>query len=57
MGWKERLFERPLSRAFDDDLRREIDAEFERRRHEIPDPGAIHLGPRRTVILARFAVG
>ena len=38
MGWKERLFERPLSRAFDDDTRRAIDAEFQRRRHEIPIP-------------------
>jgi hypothetical protein len=38
MGWKERLFERPLSRAFDDETRRAIDAEFQRRRNEIPVP-------------------
>jgi hypothetical protein len=38
MGWKSRLFERPLLRAFDEELRREIDAEFQRRRHEIPIP-------------------
>jgi hypothetical protein len=38
MGVNERLFERPLSRAFDDETRRAIDAEFQRRRHEIPVP-------------------
>jgi hypothetical protein len=38
MGWKERLCERPLSRAFDEETRRAIDAEFQRRRREIPVP-------------------
>jgi len=44
MGWKERLFERPLARAFDDDLRRAIDAEFQRRRHEFPIPVRLTWG-------------
>lgn len=44
MGWKERLFERPLSRAFDDETRRAIDAEFQRRRHEIPVPVRLTWG-------------
>ncbi|MGO9464577.1 MAG: hypothetical protein ACLQIB_28670 [Isosphaeraceae bacterium] len=44
MGWKERLFERPLSRAFDEELRRAIDAEFQRRRHEIPIPVRLTWG-------------
>jgi hypothetical protein len=44
MGWKERLFERPLSRAFDEDTRRAIDAEFQRRRHEFPIPVRLTWG-------------
>jgi hypothetical protein len=44
MGWKERLFERPLSRSFDDELRHAIDAEFQRRRHEIPIPVRLTWG-------------
>ncbi len=44
MGWNERLFERPLSRAFDDETRRAIEAEFQRRRHEIPIPVRLTWG-------------
>jgi hypothetical protein len=44
MRWNERLFERPLSRAFDDQTRRAIDAEFQRRRHEIPVPVRLTWG-------------
>ena len=38
MGSKERLCERPLTRALDDQTRRDIEAEFHRRREEIPIP-------------------
>ena len=38
MASRERLYERPLSRAFDDEARQDIEAEFQRRRHEIPIP-------------------
>jgi len=44
MGWKERLFERPLARTFDEEVRRAIDAEFHRRRHEIPIPVRLTWG-------------
>lgn len=47
MGWNERLFERPLSRAFDDQIKRAIDAEFQRRRHEIPVPVRLTWGQDR----------
>jgi hypothetical protein len=51
MGWKERLFERPLSRAFDDQTRRAINAEFERRRHQIPVPVRLTWGQGETSFL------
>ncbi len=38
MASRERLYERPLTREFDDQARQEIEAEFHRRRHEIPIP-------------------
>jgi hypothetical protein len=44
MRGKERLFERPLSRAFSDETRRAIDAEFQRRKREIPIPVRLTWG-------------
>jgi hypothetical protein len=38
MPRKEKLFERRLRRPLDEETRRAIDAEYHRRRHEIPIP-------------------
>jgi hypothetical protein len=66
MGWKERLCERPLSRAFDEETRRVIDAEFQRRRHQIPVPvrftwghgqRALTIASQWVVLLVDFAEG
>jgi hypothetical protein len=38
MGRKERLYERPLARALDEQTRSAIEAELERRRDELPVP-------------------
>jgi hypothetical protein len=38
MRWKERLYERPLTRALDEQIRNAIEAELERRRPEVPVP-------------------
>jgi hypothetical protein len=41
MPRKEKLFERRLRRPLDEETRRAIDAEYHRRRHEIPIPTEI----------------
>jgi hypothetical protein len=38
MPWKEKLYERPLKRAIDDQTRAAIQAEFRRRQDQIPMP-------------------
>ena len=38
MSKRERLYERPLRRPLDEDTKRAIDAEFNKRRSEIPIP-------------------
>jgi hypothetical protein len=38
MPRKEKLFERPLRKPLDDETRRAIEGEYQKRRHEIPIP-------------------
>jgi len=66
MASRERLYERELSRALDDQARQEIEAEFHRRRHEIPIPvdfawnhsrSSITIGSKFVSFLIHFAQG
>ena len=47
MGWKETLYERPLRRPIDESTRREIEAIYRRRRHEIPVETELQWHPAR----------
>src|SRR5262245_34257508 len=47
MGWKEKLYERPLRRPIDESTRREIEAMYHRRRHELPVETELHWHPAR----------
>ncbi len=42
MAWNETLLERPLRRPFDNETRQAINAEYERRKHEMPLPTELH---------------
>lgn len=64
MASKERLYERPLARALDDQSRLDIEAEFHRRRHQIPIPvefswnkarSSITIGSKWVSFLIHFA--
>ncbi len=50
MGSKERLYERPLTRRLDDQIRQDIEAEFHRRRGEIPIPVEFSWNKNRSSI-------
>jgi hypothetical protein len=47
MPWREKLLERPLRRPLDDETRRAIDSEYQKRKHEIPIPTELKWDPTR----------
>jgi hypothetical protein len=56
MRWTETLYERTLRRPIDEQVRREIDEEYARRRHQIPLPTELrwHQSKPEFVISSRL---